>query len=177
MKSSPFGFPPELQLKSLSRYCCTICLGCCGKRGYPSVESEIPHPQAVWSILVLSTQVFQVLLKGQVAASMDYIHFQNTWIPKAYAHSTPHCVAELKPGCKKQARMEKNMFSSFLFLTAIKFTFLNSKWSWQRREVQWFWLNRSLKHSLPKRQSFEKTCYGNGRAVWWEEGVKDRQPL
>lgn len=76
MKSSPFGFPPELKLKSLSRYCCTICFGCCGKRGYPSVESEFPHPRAVCSILVLSTQVFQVLLKGQVASSMDYIHFE-----------------------------------------------------------------------------------------------------
>lgn len=83
--------------------------------------------------------------------------------------------------CRIRTNVGKNIFEKpfknriflFLFLTEIRLTFLNSKWSWQRTEVQWFWLNHSLKHSLPERQSFEKTYFGNGRVVWWE--VYDRQ--
>lgn len=130
----------------------------------PAVGKEAIHVLNLNFLILkqsgLETQVFLVLLRRTSGSSMKYIHFI---IPEFHIFTLLH--KRVKMYWKKLKKQQPGL------------PFLNCKWIWQRIDVQWFWLNHSLNHSLPDNQSFQKTCSGNGRVCWCGECVRDRQPL
>ena len=159
MKSSPFCFPPELKLKSLSRYCRTICW---------EVGRETIH------LLNLSFLILKQSGLFWCRVPRCFIYFKKEkWLQVQTTYNILNwgicslllnVLQKLKPCRKNKFSVKKIVF--FLYLVrAIRFPFLYRELSWQ--EIQWFWLNCPLKpiSSNLKDRLFKKTCYGNGEVV------------